>query len=1277
MLQRDEVIATYQLLLGRDPESEAVIDLLRGSVDLQVLGRTLLGSVEFRRRAALGILPPGEHRWACVEIRHGLRLWLDLLDVGVGAGALQDNWEPDETNFVLGHLETGDTFLDIGANIGWFTILGAERVGPTGLVHAFEPRSDLFLRLTDSVHANGFQDRCVLHKLALGEGPGVMRIAHVPAERNPGHSFLLPAGGDEAYVELGSVPVERLDSLKLRRPPKLIKVDTEGAEMLVLRGASALLAAHSPMILTEFFPLWLRRVSGVDPADYLRLLWDHGYRLFHLGSAGATEEITDVPAVKGDPSEFYLNIVAAKGPKIVPVATLPPATAFRRGSQVVDDNLPRLRENLAEIARESDRWRLETSRLEWQVAEATRREQARAEQHERELASLASREAAAREAQARQHAEELAEIARESDRWRLETSRLEWQVAEATRREQARAEQHERELASLASREAAAREAQARQHAEELAERSARTADAERRSHEAEETLRAERNNLQELRAHLDHAEAQLRAMISSTTHQVMQPVRKVGAMVPARMRRFLRRGLRVCWWAATLQLSKRLEERRRLIDGAPPAAAFRIDDMLPAATSGRLALHERAGPAVLIIDDRWPEPDRDSGSLDAINLIGSMVAFGYHTMVAKCTTHPQDPRYVRLVRELGATPVEAEGAAAVQAFIERHGQEFALFVLTRMGAGGQFLELIRFNVREARIIFNTVDLHFLRESRAARLSGDAAALSRADRTRDREEFLTARSDLTIVVSEAERDILSHAVPGASLLHLPLARQVHWPDITCERRSGIGFVGGFAHMPNIDAVRYFLAEIWPHVHAALPGLRFDIVGAGLPAEVLDGVPGDVRYLGAIDDLDAWLNGLRLSIAPLRIGAGAKGKVASSLCAGLPCVASPVAAEGMGLTPGENILVAEMPVAFAAEVVRLHEDPALWQRISLGAGRFAEETLSVRRFRGRLRRALVGLNLPVMAEDEASARRVTVATPAAPPAPPRVQPGIVYSCRDRAGYDAYVTRHRRLIARIAAHEDSRPDDASYMERGRCAVCGQEQDFLVDFQFGHTDASGRRRRNWRERLECQGCHLNNRMRAVVQLMLGNLGAASGGGVYLTEQVTPLFKAFKSRLPNLVGSEFLRDGTPRGEVNTDGIRHEDLTALSFGDEAFRYIGSFDVLEHVPDYRRGLAELARCLEPGGALLLSTPFFPHYDRTLIRAVVSAAGTIEHLAEPEFHGDPLSPEGALCFYHFGWSLLDDLRAAGFRDPRILLYWTRRYGHLGGLQPIILAHKVTA
>jgi SAM-dependent methyltransferase len=289
-------------------------------------------------------------------------------------------------------------------------------------------------------------------------------------------------------------------------------------------------------------------------------------------------------------------------------------------------------------------------------------------------------------------------------------------------------------------------------------------------------------------------------------------------------------------------------------------------------------------------------------------------------------------------------------------------------------------------------------------------------------------------------------------------------------------------------------------------------------------------------------------------------------------------------------------------------------------------------------------------------------------------PGKSKPLSVFSCESRTACDAFSARHSQLLTRISKFENSLPQEESFHLDGWCIVCGMPSQFLADYGCSWTDPIGRRHRNWRERLECRRCGLNNRMRAAAQLLLDNFRLSPTHRVYLTEQLTPLFAALRARLPRLMGSEYLRDGTSRGAYNLDGVRHEDLTDLSFADASFDCIGCFEVLEHIPDFHRALAECARCLAPGGYLLLSTPIFLHYDRTLVRAVLQPTGSAQHLVAPEMHVDPLSRDGALCFYHFGWSLLGDLAALGFSEVRIALYLSRRYGYLGGWQPIAIARR---
>ena len=156
--------------------------------------------------------------------------------------------------------------------------------------------------------------------------------------------------------------------------------------------------------------------------------------------------------------------------------------------------------------------------------------------------------------------------------------------------------------------------------------------------------------------------------------------------------------------------------------------------------------------------------------------------------------------------------------------------------------------------------------------------------------------------------------------------------------------------------------------------------------------------------------------------------------------------------------------------------------------------------------------------------------------------------------------------------------------------------------------------------------------------------------------------------------MGSEYLRDSTAPGAKNAAGVPHQDVTGLTYKDGSFALIGSFEVLEHVPDYRAALAEFFRVLAPGGRLLLTVPFFLEHADTITRAAVNGDGTVTHFLPPEIHGDPLDAGGALCFYHFGWDFMAALRAAGFADPHISLFWEPRFGYLGGHQFAIQARK---
>ena len=218
------------------------------------------------------------------------------------------------------------------------------------------------------------------------------------------------------------------------------------------------------------------------------------------------------------------------------------------------------------------------------------------------------------------------------------------------------------------------------------------------------------------------------------------------------------------------------------------------------------------------------------------------------------------------------------------------------------------------------------------------------------------------------------------------------------------------------------------------------------------------------------------------------------------------------------------------------------------------------------------------------------------------------------------------------------------------------------------------------HWREAGACDVCGAITRIRLAAEWFASAAAISAAPRVYITEQLTPLYKVLRHNFPDLVGSEYVPDTVARikssemlamytADVGAR-IRHEDVCNLSFADESFDLIGSFDVLEHVPDYHAALREFHRVLAPGGQLLLTAPFLDGAQATLTRARI-VDGEVRHIEPPEYHGNPTLPEeGSLCFYHFGWDLLDALRNIGFSSVALLSAWGEDTAIFGAQNAIV-------
>lgn len=343
----------------------------------------------------------------------------------------------------------------------------------------------------------------------------------------------------------------------------------------------------------------------------------------------------------------------------------------------------------------------------------------------------------------------------------------------------------------------------------------------------------------------------------------------------------------------------------------------------------------------VLVLDTTPPTPDRDSGSQDTLILLKLLRRQGWHVTFLPENLLDHAP-YTAALRQEGIECVHYPLVDDFMAAAAHLAAQSDAVVVSRQPLARRVMGLLKSAAPRAKLVFNTIDLHFLREEREAGLFGDADAAARAAETRTAELASIRAADATLVVSAYEADMLTRLAPAARVCVMPVRREVPaGPFADFDRRDGVLFIGGFRHPPNQDAVRWLLAEIWPRVRAA--GLRAPlyIAGADAPPFLQDDPANGVCVLGHVPQLADAFAGVRLSVAPIRYGAGLKGKVIDSLLHSVPTVATPIATEGAGLAHQKHLLEAQAADDFAAAIVRLHEDAALWRQLAtngLAAGR---------------------------------------------------------------------------------------------------------------------------------------------------------------------------------------------------------------------------------------------------------------------------------------------------------------------------------------------------
>jgi glycosyltransferase involved in cell wall biosynthesis len=288
-------------------------------------------------------------------------------------------------------------------------------------------------------------------------------------------------------------------------------------------------------------------------------------------------------------------------------------------------------------------------------------------------------------------------------------------------------------------------------------------------------------------------------------------------------------------------------------------------------------------------------------------------------------------PRYEADLRLLGTKILY--GLEAAQTHLEAEGHLYTHVILSYPEVMFRYAPIVRAFATQAKLIYDTVDLHGLRFRREAHIKRDPEIELKADMYERMELVNLETADEVIAITPTERNEIRRICPRAAVHVVP---NIHHPADEIpgpQGRNGLLFIGHYLHSPNEDAALYLVREILPRVTEQLGPVELQLLGSSMTDPIKALRTEQVLPTGYVEDPAPYFDRARVFVAPLRYGAGMKGKIGQSLSLGLPIVTTSIGSEGMDLLDGSHAFIADTADQFAAAVVKLYRDDFIWKRLS--------------------------------------------------------------------------------------------------------------------------------------------------------------------------------------------------------------------------------------------------------------------------------------------------------------------------------------------------------
>ena len=319
--------------------------------------------------------------------------------------------------------------------------------------------------------------------------------------------------------------------------------------------------------------------------------------------------------------------------------------------------------------------------------------------------------------------------------------------------------------------------------------------------------------------------------------------------------------------------------------------------------------------------------PNRDGGSLRIYNILNIFLQLGYNV-----TYLNQDI----LCDQKILLELQSKGIKVItyswEYFFENNKEQYDIAIVSRFSSASRSLSLIKKYCNSSKIIFDTVDMESLRQKRQSEVLNDKKSEIDAISSKSIENYIMHNTDATWIVSTKEKEMIATEYPEIKTYIIPTVQDYNKLEALNDNRKNLVFIGGFKHIPNIDAVKYFISDIFPIVSKEIPDIKLDIIGEELPINSIY-LPSNVKYHGHVDNLDELFNSARVSIVPLRFGAGVKCKINMSMSYGVPVVTTSIGAEGMNIINEHTALIADDRLEFADSIIKIYKSDELWKSLS--------------------------------------------------------------------------------------------------------------------------------------------------------------------------------------------------------------------------------------------------------------------------------------------------------------------------------------------------------